>query len=494
MTARRYKAPDNRSQSSLFPPSLDDYVSPDNPVRAIDAYVNTLSLDGLGFQYTQPTQGSGQPPYHPGDLLKLYLYGYINHVRSSRKLERETYRNVEVMWLVGRLHPSYKTIADFRKANPGALKATNRDFILLCRELDLFGGKKVAIDGSFFRGNASKASIHTEKKLKKQIEELDAKITAYQNELAENDRCDDKESNQSIHEDPELGDKLERLKGRQVQKQQQLQSLQTSDETQISTTDPDARLLSKSGQRVAGYNVQTAIDDKHHLLVCSQVTNDGNDFHQLYPMATHAKETLVVEELIALADAGYYEGDQLKQCEDHQITPYVPEPDKTQAVKTQGRYTRNAFTYDAERNLYHCPQGHALKQRGKPHKKNDKMRIRYASQTSVCNACPVRNKCLSDDAQTRQIYRWEHEDVLERHRKRMQDSAQAMTQRASLVEHPFGTLKDRAGWTYHFLVRGFRNVRGEWSIMAMGYNFTRVLNIIGIDVFMAYCAQRNQSQ
>lgn len=493
MMTRRYKSGSDRTQAILFPACVDDYVSQDNPVRAIDAYVDTLDLQALGFQHSGYFSGKGQPPYAPSDLLKLYLYGYMNHVRSSRKLERETHRNIEVMWLIGELHPSYKTIADFRKDNPKALKRVNRDFVLLCRELGLYGGETVAIDGSFFRGNASKASIRSEKTLKKQLATLEAQIEAYQHALESNDQQESKPHVTSPHEEENLTDKLAQLEARQAEKQQQLTQLEASEDTQISTTDPDARLLSKSGQRVAGYNVQNVVDAKHHLIVTSEVTQDGNDSQQLYPMAAKAKAVLEVDELEAQADAGYYEGEQLKQCEEDNITAYVPEPNKNKAIKKQGRYTREAFSYEADKDVYRCPNDEELKPSGqKPQKKNGKHRFRYASRASVCNSCPLRDQCLPEKGKIRQLYRWEHEDVLERHRERMAQANDVMKQRASLVEHPFGTLKDRAGWACHFLVRGLTKVQGEWSIMALGYNFTRVLNILGFEAFRNYCAQRQQ--
>ena len=490
---RNYKSGENRVQSTLFPMSLDEYVAHNNTVRAIDAYVETLDLNRLGFKNTQYTSACGQPPYNPADLLKLYLYGYINSVRSSRKLERETYRNIEVMWLLGNLQPCYKTIANFRKDNPGSLKATNRDFVLLCRELNLFAGKKVAIDGSYFRGNASKTSIYTQDKLEKQLKKLDRQIGEYQKELGANDKREAQEDLISDTKDPQLDKKLESLKERQARKQQQIEKLANSDETQLSTTDPDARLLKKPGQLVSGYNIQSVVDDKHQLIVESEVTNDGNDFHQLYAMAEKAKKTLEVEKIIALADGGYYEGINLKQCEENHITAYVPVPDKSKPTKKQGRFTREAFTYDEEQSLYYCPQGNTLEQKGKPYEQNGKMYIRYASKKSGCKTCPVKQDCLSKKAKRREVHRWEHESVLDRHRERMQDTGEEMRQRAALVEHPFGTLKDRAGYTYHFLIRGFEKVQGEWSIMVLGYNFTRLLNIFGVKGFMDYCASRKQN-
>ena len=491
MTNRRYKCGEDRGQVSLLPPRIEDYVSADNTVRAIDAYVKTLDLEALGFCHAGSFSGAGQPPYDPADHLKLYLYGYTNRVRSSRRLECETWRNLEVIWLMGGLRPSYKTIADFRKDNGEALKAVNKDFVLLCKELDLLGGKTCAIDGAFFHGNASKASIATARKLDKQITELTEKISRYQSELDANDSADEKTGVQSLHEDAELQEKLKRLQETQRQKQALKEKLSASGATQISTTDEDARLLNKGNGTVAGYNVQSVVDDKHKLIVASEVTNDGNDQHQLWPMAEAAKEALGVERLEALADAGYAEGEQLRRCEQNGVTAYVPLPDKSGRKKAEGRFIRDDFVYDAEANCYRCPHGEELQQMGKPVAQNGKLWDRYASKNAHCKACPLREKCLTKKARRRYIFRWQHEDVVDRHRQRMKGSGDKMRVRAALVEHPFGTLKCRAGWL-HFLVRGFKKVRGEWALMATCYNFTRVLNIIGPDAFMAYCAQRKK--
>lgn len=492
MSSRQYKKVIDRSQCSLFPSSLDESIHLNNSVRAIDAYVNTLRVDALGFQNSQLGKyASGQPAYDPAMLIKLYLYGYLNHIRSSRKLDRETHRNIEVIWLIEQLHPSYKSIADFRKNNAKALKAVNKDFILLCRELKLFGGEVVAIDGSFFKGNAGSNTVHTEAQLKKAIERLDQQITSYQTELDSNDQQDEQNSIKSTHEDPELSNKLKQLKGRQRTKTNHLEQLQESNEKQISTTDKDARILSKSGKTVIGYNVQTAIDDKHHLLAASEVTNEGNDKRQLYPMASQAKENLDEEELEALADTGYFNGEQIKRCEESGITPYVAEPTSNRFPLTDQRYRREAFIYHVKSNHYTCPQGETLKQQGRLQKKQGRMCYCFVSQARICNACPVRKKCLGKQSKMKKLYRWEHEEVIEQHRQRMAGAPEKMTQRSALVEHPFGTLKDRLGYTYHFLVRGFEKVRGEWSLMATCYNFTRVLNILGVSAFLEYCHSRN---
>jgi len=486
---KRYKIPANRQQHCLLPASVEDYVGEDNTVRAIDTYVDSLDLAALGFQHTEGTLSRGQPAYAPASLLKLYLYGYIHKVRSSRCLQRETRRNLEVIWLMGNLQPSYKTIADFRKNNAAALKSANKDFLMICKVLDLFGAEVVGIDGSFFNGNASKGSIYTQKKLAKQLHELDKKIDAYHQQLNRQDQHDNASARNNVTEDPQLSEKLARLQAKQAEKQALVQQLKASGQSQLSTTDPDARLLRKAGQVTAGYNVQIAVDAKHKLIVGNEATNDGNDYHQLSSLAAQAKATLAVDELNAVADTGYYESEQLKRCEDQQITAYVAIP----AVRELGRYPREAFHYDKRTNGYTCPQGKALVQVGKPRMMQDKLQRFYASTPGICAQCQKRNECLAPGARKRTLYRWEHEDVLERHKERMKDAGQWMKLRSALAEHPFGTLKRRAGWD-HFLVRGLKKVGGEFSLMVLSYNITRVINIIGVERLMDYCKRRKHSQ
>lgn len=488
MSKRRYKSPQSRQQISLLPLSLDDYVEEGNHVRAIEAYAESLDLAQMGFRNAMGGHCAGQPAFDPADLLKLYIYGYTNKVRSSRCLEREAKRNLEVIWLIGGLAPSYKTIADFRKDNAKALQQVNRDFTLLCRELALFGGRTVGIDGSFFQANASKGSIHTQKKLKKQVEALERDIAAWHEQLDQNDRQDTRADSEQTTEDPALASKLEALKEKLSTKKSHLQTLEASGETQRSTTDPDARLLRKRGQTLSGYNVQIAVDDKHKLIAASDVTNDGNDSHQLVPMAEKAKEAMDVESLTALADAGYYESEQLKQCEEGGVTAYVAIPDTVKRFEKTGRFSREAFTYDAERDTYTCPHGQILQRIGGLVEINQKSYCHYRSSARQCADCPLRAQCLSAKGRFRDIYRWVDEAVLERHRKRMENSREMMCQRSALAEHPFGTLKRRAGWD-HFLVRGFEKVRGEWSLMALSYNLTRVINLLGLEMLIDHCRQ-----
>jgi transposase len=489
MTSRRFQQTLNRYQEMLLPARVEEYVSENNSVRAIDVFVDTLDIQSLGVKHTQGGISAGQPPFNPLAMLKLYLYGYLQGIRSSRKLERETHRNLEVIWLIEGLQPSYKSIADFRKNNSTALKAANRDFILLCKELALLGGEEVAVDGSFFKADASKTGIYTEPTLTKQLAALEKKINDYQQALADQDSCDDKAGVGSLIEDPQLADKLQRLQEKQAEKQALQQQLKDSDQKQISTVDTDARLMTKRGHTIAGYNAQIAVDSRHSLIVAENVTQDGNDSHQLAPMLEKAQEILQFDNLTGLGDGGYYDGNQLKICEEQGITVYVAIPDKSKAIAKQGRYTRDQFRYDAEKNTYTCPNNQTLTPNGKQ-QKNGKTLICYQSKAVQCSQCPVAKHCLSEKACVRKLYRWEHEAVVERHKERMAQKPGIMKKRGALVEHPFGTLKHRAG-IHHFLMRGLEKCRGEFSLMILAYNFTRVLNILGVDKLRDYCAQRS---
>ena len=496
MTNRAFKTGESRDQGSLLPPRIEDYVGRENPVRAIESFVCGLDLAKLGFRHAdRAADEAGQPPYDPADLLKLYLYGYTNQVRSSRRLEREACRNLELIWLLKSLQPGYRTIANFRKENWEALKAVNRHFVLLLRELDLVGGSVVAIDGSFFHGDASKASIFTRKRLKEQIAKLDLEIEAYGKSLEDNDAAEAKEDrSEGSHnggggDGGDIGAKVATLMAKRSRAQAELARLEESGETQLSKTDPDARLLVKSGQGIAGYNVQVAVDDRHNLIVASEVVNDSSDVGQLHAMATAAKEALDAAALDALADEGYYSSLELKACEDDGITAYVPVPEGNGRLEKQDRFSLKDFSYDGVTDAYHCPAGQQLhRTHGRWENTSGRIETCYAGRKAICGPCPLKVRCLSPKAITRTIRRWQHEDVLERHRARMQGAGELMRRRSAIVEHPFGTLKCRAGYR-HFLLRGFNKVRGEWSLMALCYNFTRVLNILGFEGFMARIAK-----
>ena len=498
MTNRTFKSGERRDQAKLLPARIEDYVGSDNPVRAIESFVCALDLAKLGFRHAdRGAEAMGQPPYDPADLLKLYLYGYINQVRSSRRLEREACRNLELIWLMKNLRPDYRTIANFRKENWKALQAVNRGFVLLARELGLVGGAVVAIDGSFFHGDASKASIFTRRRLAEQVARLDQEIEAYGKSLEDNDAAEARQPRNDGHDDgggdgADIGAKVAALMARRSRAQADLDRLEASGETQLSVTDPDARLLVKGGQGVAGYNVQAVVDDKHKLIVASEVVNDSSDVNQLHAMAKAATEALEAESLQVLADAGYYSSTELKACEDDGIVAYVPPPEGNGQVEKQGRFGLKNFSYDTAADAYRCPAGELLRPMpGRWPNTSGRVEFRYASRSAICKTCQLRARCLSPKASRRTIGRWEHQDVLERHRARMQsaDADKLMRRRSAIVEHPFGTLKCRAGYR-HFLVRGFNKVRGEWSLMALCYNFTRVLNILGFERFVACMAAK----
>ena len=489
MANRRYQSIKNRDQMDAFPPLLDDYVGQDNPVRAIDVYVDALDWLVLDFSPTDCGTGRGQPAYSAAMLLKLYLYGYLHRVRSSRRLAQETRRNLEMIWLVEHQQPSHTVIARFRADNAAALKRACRDFVELCQGLDLVGGEAVGIDGTFMHANASKASLVTETSLEKQRAQLAQSIEAYLSDLNEADQHE----SEALPTDPALAEKLKRLMAERDACQAQLAQMKARGEKQQSKTDPDARLLHKSGQTVAGYNLQIAVDAKHKLIVEHEVTNAGNDSGQLDVMAKRSQERLGVETLTVVADGGYYHQERIRCCVEAGITPYVALPRNKSSAKAQGRFDREAFSYETGEDVYHCPGGKTLVPQSEQIKSGKRM-IRYVSRCADCSQCPLKARCLPKTNAYRSLYRWEHEAVIDAHKQRMVQAGQEkMRQRTALVEHPFGTLKCQMGWR-HALVRGFEKVRGEVGLLILSYNFRRVLNLIGIDRLRAYCAPTGASR
>lgn len=490
MSKRKYKQGQDRHQGMLMPPRVEEYVTEENPVRAIDAYVDSIDLAALGFRHTSKGLRPGQPPYPPEALVKLYLYGYLNHIRSSRKLEKETLRNLEVIWLMQGLQPSYKTIADFRKDNLAALKGVNKDFLQVCKEIGLFGGELVGIDGSFFQGNVNKGNIYTEKQLQKALEKLEKQIENY---LEEMDRADEEEDSVEI-DGKSMKEKLAALKERQQKHKERLKKLQESGEKQIAEVDEEARLLHKKGKSVAGYNVQIAVDEKHKLLIACEVTDEGNDLRQLEPMAKQAKQELGVETLNVVADTGYFNGQHIKACIEAGISPYVPEQDTQKRMIQEGRYSRQDFDYDAKLDGYRCPAGQLLTRSGSYTNKSGNLMLRYRCKGPICAQCEHKARCLSPKTPVRQFDRWEHEGIVEAHRKRMSHQGrEMMRQRGILAEHPFATLKLGGGHS-HFLLRGKDKVSTEAALLMLSYNLKRVLNILGVDTFRTYCLQRAKNR
>jgi transposase len=454
----------------LFPEAFDDYVSEDNPVRFIEAFVDSLDLHVLGFSRTQPAQ-TGRPAYDPADLLKLYIYGYINRIRSSRLLERETHRNLELIWLMRKLAPDFKTIADFRKDNADAIKEVCREFTLLCKRLDLFGGELVAIDGSKFKAQNSKSRNFTDKKLERAIKEIDKKIQSYLDEL---DEADEQEAEVKRPTASQLKEKIDQLRKRRGEHEKTRRQLAESGQSQISLTDPESRSMKVSQGTDVCYNVQTVVDSKHKLIVEHEVTSDPTDQAQLSKMAVRAKQTLEVEELEVVADRGYYDGAEVKKCEQAGITAYVAKQ-QTSANRKHGLFTKDDFRYDSKKDCYVCPAGKELIYRCDSLELG--RHIRYYS-TNECRRCQIKSQCTRNK-RGRRISRWVDEAILEKMGERVRANPEKMKKRKELAEHPFGTMK-RGMASGYFLMRGIKKVAAEMSLTVMGYNIKRVINLLGV--------------
>ena len=460
----------DRNQGTMFPAQLEDYVAEDNPVRVIDYFVDQLDLAGLGFWRVSPKL-SGRPAYNPATLLKLYVYVYLNRVQSSRRLERECQRNVEVMWLTGCLAPDFKTIADFRKDNGLAIRKVCREFIVMCGRAGLLAATTVAIDGSKFKAVNSRDRNFTKAKVAKRLEQIDASIERYLSELETADR---QPSTPGIKV-TRLKDKVGRLK-QEIERMKAIgMQLENAEDTQISLTDPDARSMQGTGKATGtvGYNVQCAVETKHHLIVAHEVTNAVNDRRQLSGMAQQAKEALGAEAIEVLADRGYYDGKQILACGQSGVTAYVPRS-STSNAKAEGRYDKQDFAYKADEDVYLCPAGQRLTYRYTNEEDGKVMRSYW---TTACTACPLKEQCTTGTE--RRVKRWEHEAVLEAAQDRLDRNPDMMTVRRSTAEHPFGTLKFWMG-SAHFLMKRLHNVRTEMSLHVLSYNMKRVMNILGI--------------
>lgn len=477
--SNNYKQGLNRKQQLLLPPSLDEYVDENNGVRAIDSYVEILDFSKLKFKNLSKKSNDGQPAFHPKLLLKIYIYGYLNKIRSSRNLEKEIKRNIELMWLTQGLTPSYKTIANFRKDNPEGLKKVFKEFVLLCKNVQLIEGKLIAIDGAFLRANASKNRLIMKKNAFKDLELLDERIEKYLTLLDTTDKEDTKSS-----EDVTLSTKIEKLQEKKKKLEEDLALLEKLGKNQYNTTDPDASLMIKPAHNLIAYNSQIAVDDKYKLIVDSHVTTKGNDFEQLHNMSSRCKEILEVESLEVVADAGYYSGVEIKKCIDDNIIPIVPHANKQTVQKDKGKFTRDKFIYNAVSDCYICPNNQDIKRTPSTQIKNNKLLYGYRGLSQTCKACPLKEKCLPQNTPYKQIFRWEYERITEEHAKQMQteEAKTIIKKRGSIVEHPFGTIKRSLGWD-HFLVRGREKVSGENALIMLGYNFKRLLNLIGISLF-----------
>jgi transposase len=474
---RRFVEGIDRGQSTLFPECLEDWIGEDNPVRVIDVFVDELDLGELCFSGVAP-EVTGRPSYHPSVLLKLYIYGYLNRVQSSRRLEREALRNVEVMWLTGRLAPDHKTIADFRKDNGRAIRRVCARFVALCRTMGLLTEASVAIDGSKFKAVNNRDKNFTRAKMDRRMAQIEESVARYLQQLDTADRQEPSEALKA--KTSRLKEKIEKLK-EQMQRLEilKVQMLATADQ-QISLTDPDARSMATSGRGsgVVGYNVQVAVETTHHLIITHEVINDGTDRSQLSPMAKEAKATLGVENLDAVADRGYFDSEEILACENAGITVTLPKP-MTSNSKSEGRFGKQDFRYVAQQDVYICPAGERLAYHYTTEENGLVLRRFW---TNACQSCAIKNACTT--AKERRITRWEHEHVLEAVQRRLDEHPEKMRLRRETVEHPFGTIKARMGAT-HFLMKTLPKVATEMALHVLAYNLTRVMNIIGVRPLMA---------
>jgi len=474
---RRFIEGADRGQPTLFPECLEDWICEDNPVRVIDVFVDRLDLETLRFDGVDP-EVTGRPSYHPSVLLKLYIYGYLNRTQSSRRLEREASRNVEVMWLTGRLVPDHKTIADFRKDNGPAIRKVCAQFVALCRQIGLLTKASVAIDGSKFKAVNNRDKNFTRAKMERRLAQIDESVARYLSQL---DTADLQEPSEALAaKTAHLKDKLAKLASEMERLKAIERAMLASPDQQISLTDPDSRSMATSGRGsgVVGYNVQVAVDTEHHLIVTHEVTNTGSDRSQLAKVASQAKPALGADRLDVVADRGYFNSPEILACVQADITVTLPKP-MTSGAKSEGRFGKQDFVYQSTDDVYRCPAGEKLTYRY-TNEEDGKMLRRY--WTTACPGCPLKSRCTTGPQ--RRITRWEHEHVLEAVQQRLDKNPQAMRVRRETVEHPFGTLKMRMGAT-HFLMKRLPKVATEMALHVLAYNLTRVMNIVGVKPLMA---------
>jgi len=460
----------SRYQSTLFPEVLDEVVSIDDPVRVIDAFVDTLDLAALGFSKVAAEE-MGRPPYAPGDLLKLYVYGYLNRVRSSRRLEAETQRNVEVMWLINRLTPAFKTIADFRKDHAGAIVGVCRAFIRFCREQSLFGAELLAIDGTKIAAVASRKQVITPKQIEKMNASIERKIADY---LASMDAAD-REEPRAAGAPADVAAALEALKAQKLRLQGQAQRLAASGLKQLVVTEPEAKLMRTPHGHAVAYNAQTVVDAQHKLIVAFDLTNEGNDQQQLHPMAVQGKDAVGADEVTVVADTGYSNGEHGALCEQDSITAVVPRAATVNPTGAQ-YFSRDQFAYDAESDSWRCPAGETLSLFKTSHTQQKK---EYTTQ--ACGTCPLKAQCTK--AARRVIVRGFHEDAREAMHRRAVADPIWMKHRREMAEHPFGTMKWLMGLP-RFLVRGLRKAKAELALGVLSYNLKRVINLLGVPALL----------
>ena len=466
----------DRSQVLLLPEAVDDYVGRDNPVRFIDAFVDGLDLAAAGFERAAP-KATGRPGYDPADLLKLYIYGYLNRVRSSRRLEAESKRNLEVIWLLRRLSPDFKTIADFRRINRAAFRQVFREFVRLCRELELYGRELVAVDGTRIKAVNSRKRNFTKAKLAKALAESDERLSRYLDRLDEADGQD--EGGTGGGEVEHIQEKIAAIQGRRERFEEHRDALAASGEDQLSLTDPDSRAMYAETRVGVGYNIQIAVDAKHKLIAEQQVHNKVSDLGLLAETAVVARRNLAVDRIDAVADAGYFKIEDIEACENAGVVPHVPKPQRGSTV-SQGLFPKERFRYDGGEDIYICPDG----QRLALHSKRKRRGLFFASYANraACKECQLKSKCTK--SAFRRVLRYVDEAILERMAERLAARPELLDARRESVEHPFGSIKQWMGQGA-FLTRRLENVRGEFSITALAYNIRRAISLVGVPALIA---------
>lgn len=471
----RYIKGTERNQTVLFPESIDEYVEENNLVRFIEAFVDTLDMKELGFVYSEPKE-TGRKAYNPSSMLKLYIYGYIQKIRSSRRLEVETQRNIELMWLMEKLTPDFKTIADFRKDNIKSIKKVFREFTILCKRMNLFGKELTVIDGSKFKAVNSKDRCYTRNFLKSELKEIDENIEIYLKEIEKTDSNDQKPKK---IEKVEIEETISKISKERAEIQKMLEEIESGEQAQISKTDNDSRMMKQPGGGYqVSYNAQISVDSKHHLIIENEVTNDGNDINQLSTMSEKSKEILGSESIKVVADTGYYKESEIEKCEKQKIECYVPSPNRSRNEKV-GKYGAEDFQYDAEKDIYICPEGKKLTYRSMYERDSKQIRIYKCSQFKQC---PKKQNCTTSK-DNKVIHRSQYEQIAKEVQQRCRENPEIIHKRGSIVEHIFGTIKQSYGYG-GFLLRSLEKVKGEFSLMALVYNIKRVQNILGVEMMI----------
>lgn len=472
-----YIAGESREQSTLFPELIDDFISNENPVRFIEAFVEGMNLSAMGFKHSEIKQ-TGRPPYNPKDLLKLYVYGYLNRIRSSRNLERESQRNLEVIWLLKKLNPDHKTISDFRRNNIESIMKVFKEFIGLCKKLELFSSELVAVDSTKFRASNARDRIKDKEQLEKSLKNIEVSITEYMKALENNDKNDEGNSHAPKLTKEELQKKISLLNRTKDKLTEAKENLEETKDKYVSLTDSESRLVKNRGTIQPGYSLHTSVDSKHSLILDYELSQEAVDNNHLSKMAISAKEILEVDELKLCADAGYYNGIDVKKCQDNQITAYVPIPEQKVPKETnvpQPEYRHEKFTYEKDTDCYGCPEGQIMQfyHIEKKHGKNFRV-----YRTPFCKECKAKKLCTTSP-RGRYVYRWEEEHVIDQLRERLVKEAWIIKKRKAIVEHPFGTMK--AIWGYStFLLRGLKKITTEVSLMTLAYNIRRAFTIVGV--------------